>query len=344
MVSQFSPRGWRAAAALALVLALGAALAGTAQAKLAHTRHGTIAYTPPRHRHRTLAEGLGELTPEEELQQYREEEEAHGPLTKGKGPVMKTDTNYLIVWQPRGAKFPAHYVQRIDEYLRNIAAYPGGTATERTNTESELAKYGVKKDYYGGLIVDRRPFPESGCGEGPVCMTDPQLQHELERVVRENGLPADLTRAYNLLLPVGVHVCFEEAGETACSVYGETGEFCEYHSAVEGSGGRDLLYSVEPFVFPSGCAFTGWLPQGEAASGTLDGLSHEHSETTTDPLPPSGWIGSEEWEIGDICSYNYGTPIGETANHEKFGQLINGQIYGTQMEWSNKAGKCVQHA
>jgi len=334
---------WRVKLAAIAVLAVAAllSLGAVAGAKLAHTRHGTIAFTPPApHRHIGMA-GVNGLTFEEEIQQLREEEEAHGPMANGGGPVMKSDTSYLIVWKPAGTTFPARYVRQTEEYLRNIGAYPGGTRTARTNTESVLAQYGVKQDYYGGTIIDRAPFPASGCTQGTICLTDEQLQREIERVVAQQGLPADLSRQYHLLLPVQVQDCFESTAESGCSWNGVSGEFCEYHSAVEGGGGRDLIYSVEPYV--PGCAFPGWQPQGEASSSNLDGLSHEHSEMATDPLPPTGWTGSEEWEIGDICSYNYGTPIGETPGHQKFGQIINGMVYATQMEWSNRAGRCVQH-
>ena len=72
-----------------------------------------------------------------------------------------------------------------------------------------------------------------------------------------------------------------------------------------------------------------------AKSGCLGGLStldsltstssHELCEAITDPIPGAGWYDDANGEIGDICAW-------ETR---KLG------AYTVQLEWSNKAGKCV---
>ena len=53
--------------------------------------------------------------------------------------------------------------------------------------------------------------------------------------------------------------------------------------------------------------------------------SHELCEAITDPIPGQGWYDDANGEIGDICAWKT----------KKIGQ------YTVQLEWSNKANKCV---
>jgi hypothetical protein len=53
--------------------------------------------------------------------------------------------------------------------------------------------------------------------------------------------------------------------------------------------------------------------------------SHELCEAITDPIPGQGWYDDVHGEIGDICAWER-KQIGD---------------YTVQLEWSNKANKCV---
>ena len=113
---------------------------------------------------------------------------------------------------------------------------------------------------------------------------------------------------YFVYLPPGVRAVM--GGSSSCQA------FCGYHSAI----GRTTFYAVMPYA---GCrACLGGLTDLEALTATS---SHELCEAITDPIPGQGWYDDANGEIGDICSW-------------KMKRLGN---YTVQLEWSNKAGRCV---
>ena len=78
----------------------------------------------------------------------------------------------------------------------------------------------------------------------------------------------------------------------------------------------------------------------------LGGLSHEHNESTTDP-ELNAWYASNGEENGDKCrTFNdaseYGTPLGKAPDGSRYNQLINGDEYWYQQEWSNEGSTCLQ--
>ena len=75
-----------------------------------------------------------------------------------------------------------------------------------------------------------------------------------------------------------------------------------------------------PYPDCSGCL--GGLTRLEALTSTS---SHELCEAITDPIPGQGWYDDANGEIGDICAWQTTVLSGWTI----------------QLEWSNRAGKCV---
>ena len=113
---------------------------------------------------------------------------------------------------------------------------------------------------------------------------------------------------YFVYLPPGVSVT--QGGGQSCKV------FCGYHSDIGGS----VFYAVMPYPTCQGC--TGSLSAFDALTSTS---SHELVEAITDPIPGRGWYDDNHGEIGDICAWTTKTVAG----------------YVVQLEWSNKAKKCV---
>lgn len=139
--------------------------------------------------------------------------------------------------------------------------------------------------------------------------TDSAIQSFLEKqiaagVVTQPG--ADVL--YFIYLPPGVKVVM--GGSASCQA------FCGYHNAI----GSNTFYAVMPYPGCNGC--TGGLALLDALTSTS---SHELCEAITDPIPGSGWYDDVNGEIGDICAWQT----------KKIGQ------YTVQLEWSNKASKCV---
>ena len=291
-----------------------------------------------------------------------------GFLDYGGGPVMPSNTNYTIYWRPAGATaFDPGYIDGINRYFTDLAhdstlpQTSGGAG--RQNVDSVATQYSdgsgnlVNYDSHFGdgthsSIIDTHAYPTNGCSAAPTCLTDSQIQAEISRVVAENNLPRGLSHEYFLITPAGVESCFDGGGP--CSAGSNNPYYCAYH----GNVGTDnpIIYSVDPYVtYPtvSGCNTidtahpSGNFPNGQTFDGLLEGgLSHEHNESITDPIPNSAWTdmnpGFTGGENGDKCGGDFGAPIGHATNGADFNQLINGDTYFYQTEWSNIGFACLE--
>ena len=172
----------------------------------------------------------------------------------------------------------------------------------------QLAEYSVPGKSIGrgsrvGTDTITSPAPSSSVSDAEIQSF---LQHEL---AANGGLPAATPNTlYFVFLPPGVTV--GAFGGKSCR------DFCGYHDAIQ----SQTFYAVMPFPGCSGCK--GGLSQLDALTTTV---SHELSEAITDPVPGQGWYDDTNGEIGDICAWQSKT-LG---------------AYKIQLEWSNKAGRCV---
>jgi PKD repeat protein len=232
-------------------------------------------------------------------------------------------------------------------------------------------------------LTDNDALPANGCNTGDTyCITDAQIQTELNSFLTAHSLPRGLTNEYFLLTPPAVASCFDAAG-TQCSGNASTGAaFCAYHSQSATStpflyanivytsasadpsfpNGVDGCDPFDPNTQPSinpcagflnGCNYTvSW------ADGTLTAVSHEHNESTTDPQPNNAWTDYQTCaqgapltcggEIGDKCN---GDEITDPASQfplvggvpEAYNMVINTRHYWLQQEWSNQGHGCLNH-
>ena len=274
------------------------------------------------------------------------------------GPVMPSNTDYMVLWSPTGlSAYPAGYVSGLETFFRGLAHDSGG----HQNVDSVSAQYndltGAFARYqttFGGALVDTNPYPPTECpAAAPVtaCLTDPQIQTELEQFVASRGLKTDLSHEYFLLPPPNVESCFSNDANASppfggCSA-GEPANlafFCAYHSNTTVS--PMLLYSNDPFDATNPLCQDGNNPNGIADGEINGGLSHEQNESVTDPLPNDAWTNgagaNQGQEVGDQCVGMMGTPLGTAPNGAKYNQVINGHFYWFQEEWSNKTHSCLQ--
>ena len=228
---------------------------------------------------------------------------------------------------------------------------------------------------YGGTIVDTNPLPANGCPGAPNvsggrCLTDAQVQTELQSFLSSQSKPGGLTNEYFLLTPPGVTSCFDQAA-TVCSANagpGGTVVFCAYHSRTSTSGryiysnipDMDDIGGCDPFAFGSNAdcnTLTCIWPNGWA-DGVLSAVSHEHNETITDPQPNNAWA---DWgsggnnrglgdENGDKCNGDADADPdtnlrfdSNTFDYSPYNETINGRQYWIQREWSNQSLACVNH-
>jgi hypothetical protein len=128
---------------------------------------------------------------------------------------MPSNTDYMVLWSSAG--LGAHgrgYVSGLKQWFTDLAHDSGGNQ----NTDSVSAQYqdltGAFARYattFGGAVHDTQPYPTSQCPvNSPVteCLTDLQIQQELERFVAAHHFKTDLGHEYFLLTPPHVESCF----------------------------------------------------------------------------------------------------------------------------------------
>jgi hypothetical protein len=267
------------------------------------------------------------------------------------GPVMPSNTNYALYWDPSGAPgYPAGYETGIDRYFEDVAHDSGGLQ----NIDSLLAQYGdgggefaSYNSHFGGPLIDSDPYPANGCAEGAICFTEEQLRAEIAGYVSAHSLPTDLKHAYFLLTPPGVESCFEAAGRE-CSAGTKHPRYCAYHGDISVAKGV-IVYANDPYVNGLGCDTGEEHPNNSASDAAIGGgLAHEHSEAVTDP-ELNAWYDSKRQEVADKCrtlraSSEFGEPLGRAPDGANYNQLINGDEYLYQQVWSNGAAECEQRA
>jgi hypothetical protein len=300
-----------------------------------------------------------------------------GVLQYHRGPVLASETSYLIYWAPGGFStgsgtppsysIPQTSATLLNQYMTDVAAASAARST--TNVYSVLAQYNTpySQTFSGAqAVLDTDPYPtnQSGCSLAPgltACVTDASIQSEVANFARNNKIatwPSTGPKPiFFVITPVDVNVCLS-GGQC------EDNSFCAYHDFFS-SNGSDVLYSSVPFavfadgntkgcqtdqysIYESPAAFN-----GDEAYNIADDLSHELSETITDPLI-NAWYSKNGLEVGDLCEayaatantsqglspLAYSPAFGNAGQGILYDQVINGDQYYNQTEFSNKANKC----
>ena len=278
-------------------------------------------------------------------------------LDYGGGPVMPSNVNYVIDWQPAGyagAAFQGsgsqNVINGVAQFFKDLQAASGTTAngdsvsTQYNDASGETAAYNSQLAPGGsaalnGAYLDSDPLPANGCSEGTYCVTDGQLQTELGQFIASRRLPTDLTHEYFVITPPSVVVCFDSAG-TECSANAtDPGSevFCGYH-AESSTTSTPFIYAAipdtdgingcDPFYTDGVCATQSFATgQCSYTSSDAEGIdsvvSHEHNESITDPDAASGWVDYQQ------CAQNSpetcGGEIGDKCAGDE-GQDANTQL------------------
>ena len=248
---------------------------------------------------------------------------------------------------PTKLTFDASYETLINRYFTDVAHDSGGTDNVYSVTSQYDDAGHVHIQYqstFGGAYVDRDPLPANTCSDNldTYCLTDVQLEHEIQAVLTAKGWQGGLDHIFFLMTPNGVGSCFNGLSGQ-CS----TDDFCAYHSAFQDSNGDDVIYANEPYEGPPG-GCTGdsqGFPNDADADTTINTISHEHIESITDPLG-TGWLANDtnQDEIADLCAFGFGTATGGTPGIDAYNQTINLNHYDLQQEYSNLDNGCIQHS
>jgi len=292
------------------------------------------------------------------------------------GPVLHSADPYLVYWAPAGHTIPSSSRTVLTRYMSDVAADSGGVdnvygvLTQYTDSAGPAA---YAQTFGSAQVINdthRYPANNGGCSVDPgttACVSDAQLQAEVARLVSADRLPSGVgpgAPIYFVVTPQDVNVCFA-AGQCSTNV------FCAYHSFFM-DGGNPVLYSSVPFTVwangsTKGCQDDGTalyqtpdqgsqaLFHGDHAYQIADNLSHELSETITDPLL-NAWFNNNGSEVGDLCeafapaskpekdvSAHAYFPIvaGTESASDLVDQFFSGDYYYNQTEWSNATGDCM---
>ena len=302
---------------------------------------------------------------------------AGGVLLYHGGPVLHSVAPYLIYWAPSGHSIAGPSQTVLNQYMSDVAADSGasnnvyGVLTQYTDATG-AATY--QQTFATGQVVqDSQPYPRNkgGCPLATgmtACVTDAQLQAEITRLIAADHLRTGTgpnAPIYFVVTPQDVNVCLSGG---ACS----SKNFCAYHDFFM-DGGSPVLYSSVPFsvwaVNPTkGCQADGTSLYQTPDQGTqrrffgdhayivADDLSHELSETITDPLINAWFTSGFGSEVGDLCeafapvsnpnkdvSANAYLPTlaGTASAGDLVDQHFSGDYYYNQTEWSNATGDCM---
>jgi Phosphate-induced protein 1 conserved region len=290
------------------------------------------------------------------------------------GPVLHSETPYLIFWEPGGSHMISPSSKSVlTQYLTDVARDSGAS----NNVYGVLAQYtdatgtgAMYQQTFGGaqVIDDTQAYPaqSSSCSLATgvtACVTDAQIQAEISRLIGAGRLPTGTganAPIYFMITPTDVNVCL---GGGQCA----SNNFCAYHDYFTLSG-APVLYASVPFEVwangsVKGCQDDGTSVyqspagpyHGDPGYQIADNLSHELSETITDPLINAWFAGGNGSEVGDLCeayasvsdtrkdvsSLAY-SPIlsGGASAGTLTDQLFEGDYYYTQTEWSNARNAC----
>jgi hypothetical protein len=275
-----------------------------------------------------------------------------------------------VFWSPEGLGVfpgggsPPQYVRGIERFFKDLQVDSGtdhnvnSVDPQYNDLTGAVAKYDIKSP---AAILDTDPFPASQCPVHPPvthCLTDAQIQAEVEHVAAVHHLQNGLSNEMFLLTPPNVVDCFSNQASQSfggCSVGivpSSLAFFCAYHQETLAS--PMWFYAYDPFV--AGVKIGGQLacedghhPNGISDGELQGGLSHELNESITDPIPNDAWTNgtgaNHGFEVGDQCALSsgpvMGAPLG-THNGQPYNQVINGHFYWYQEEWSNDTNQCVQ--
>ena len=185
------------------------------------------------------------------------------------------------------------------------------------------------------LDADAYPAQSAQCAspqQSPVCITDQEVQKEVDSVVSQLGGNRGLHDLWYVFLPSGVDECITPG---VCG----TNAFGGYHSLSDvGNGVTIYALTIDPTIESRNALEPGKDPNGNPdAELTVDIAAHETEEAMTDP-EGVGYLDPNGFEIGDKCEFGpqIGTVLGSAGpNHAAFNQIINGHDYLLQEMWAN---------
>ena len=254
-----------------------------------------------------------------------------GDVTFQGGPTIPFAVSHAVFINPGGRcpsiaacwGDPEHFLADVGEsnFVHLLDQYTGITANDR---------YSV-----GSRAVLTDPIAENPLLESDLIA----ILHGVVMQTRLNGYG----HIYHLFLQPGIDTCFDPPGNHVCYSpdVPATFVFCAYHDSFTFPDLGHVVFTVEPWQGAgSGCEDPAeGAPNSQLIDSTDDTLSHEFSETVSDP-DGTAWFNGTALpllgnEIGDECLF-----LGPNGLIEPTFK-INKHLYRVQSEYSNTKHACA---
>ncbi len=168
--------------------------------------------------------------------------------------MLHSNRTHLIFWaagRVRGSAFEPGYESLVETFLADVAADShqptnvyGLSGQYRDVSRSrrirlDLRRRGPRHRSAAGQRLHRAAGPAARSGPGWArCLTDEQLQAEIEHVVAADDLPQTSADIYFLVTPNGLGSC-EATGPSSCALgRDDASGYCGYHSATPHGSAR----------------------------------------------------------------------------------------------------------
>jgi hypothetical protein len=262
------------------------------------------------------------------------------------GPVMLNNPNAPnVVFIFFGAWGNNTAPAILTTFMTNLASgtSPAGNAyLDIDSTYYSIPCPGCSPQYLSGKITfGGSYFLESA----KISLSDSDLPTIIDDAITAFNLTLDDNTLYMVLTSPNISESID-AFEQFCS------SFCGYHNSYPLNLGNTTISTIkysfvgDPDNCPFACEPSQFLNDGgnyvspnfnAGADSMISVISHELMEALTDPTL-SSWYNSYQQEVGDLCSWKYGSNTYKTANGSTANINIGGNDYLIQQIWSNTDG------
>lgn len=314
-------------AAVATLVITRAASATPARTMIRSNSHAVHAVPNPRTRTRSTTARSGQAL-------------GTGDLSYWGGQVEHYPSAYVIFWGSswsNGSGGVTKPGQIVESYFQHLG-YTGydDILTQYADSTFLITNFAG----LGGSWVDTsNPGTDTTC-TGLPTVEDSAIQTEITHAISVNGWPTDGTDAtYFVFTPNGDTIHNSSLG---CAYYDQQfGGFCGYHGYSGASTG--FAYAAIPYTYDASTQraancieSTSPTPNGDIAGDNLTTFaSITQLDSATDPVVGSGWMDSQNLEIGDKCAGDF--PSGAT-------KLGGGTQFYLQTAYSNAMHACESFA
>ena len=236
------------------------------------------------------------------------------------GPVMERTHNVYFIWYGNWSGHPALSI--LPQFMQDLN---GSSYQDIHNTYFDNSRRITDNLFMSNQIFDSYSQGTS--------LSDASVRNVVSRALTNGLLPVDVNGLYYVLTSADVN---ETSG--FCTSY------CGWHSHASLSN-TDIKYSFVGNLDRCGssCEWQSPSPNGSVAADSMANvMSHELSETLTDPQTGNGWFRTNtSGEDGDLCNFNFG-PTFRVGNGSLADITLKGRNYLIQQLYLNSGtGGCA---